>query len=332
MSTHAVNVIEIGTVLPHPNAERLEIVPVGGWQAVVKKGQFAPGDRAVYIEPDYMVPTAHPDFAFLAREGREKHRLKAVRLRGELSFGLLIPLPEDLRDRAPGTNVMADLGIERWEPVVKITMADELAQELWPAVYAPKFDIEAYEKFPHVLTEGEPVVVTEKVHGANARYVWTNDTFYMGSRNRWLIPDGAHVWAQAARRTPAVEAWCRENPDTVLYGEAFGNVQSLKYGRTKGEVDFVAFAAARDGRWQNQPDLYESLATAGVPTAPILYTGGFDIAAIKDVAEGDSLVSSDLGQLMEGVVICPATERWHASIGRVANKHISNRYWVSDDR
>ena len=82
MSTHSVNIIEIGEVLPHDNAERLEIVPVGGWRAVVKKGQFTRGDRAVYIEPDYTVPTTHPDFAFLAREGRDRHRFKAVRLRG----------------------------------------------------------------------------------------------------------------------------------------------------------------------------------------------------------------------------------------------------------
>ena len=47
MSTHAVNVIGIDEVRPHPNAERLEIIPVGGWQAVAKKGQFTVGDRAV---------------------------------------------------------------------------------------------------------------------------------------------------------------------------------------------------------------------------------------------------------------------------------------------
>lgn len=39
MSTHSVNIIEIAEVRRHQNAERLEIVPVGGWQAVVKKGQ-----------------------------------------------------------------------------------------------------------------------------------------------------------------------------------------------------------------------------------------------------------------------------------------------------
>ena len=97
MSTHSVTVIEIKEVRPHDNAERLEIVPIGGWQAVVKKGQFKLGDRAIYIQPDYTVPTARPEFAFLAKEGRSRHRLKAIRLRGVLSYGLLISVPEDTR-------------------------------------------------------------------------------------------------------------------------------------------------------------------------------------------------------------------------------------------
>jgi RNA ligase (TIGR02306 family) len=108
MSTHSVNIVEIAEVLPHANAERLEIIPVGGWQAVVRKGQFAVGDRAVYIEPDYTVPTARPEFAFLAKEGRDRHRLKAVRLRGALSFGLLIPVPDELNGVLPGDDVMAE--------------------------------------------------------------------------------------------------------------------------------------------------------------------------------------------------------------------------------
>lgn len=331
MSTHGVNVIEIETVKPHANAERLEIVPVGGWQAVVKKGQFKTGDKAIYIEPDYTVPTSRPEFSFLAKDGKDRHRLKAVRLRGELSFGLLIPVPDELRDRAPGTDVMSELEIQRWEPVVKITMADELPQDQWPETFAPKFDVESYEKFPHVIRDGEPVIVTEKIHGANARYTVVDGVFYLGSRNRWLIPDGDHIWARAARSVPSIWTWCEDNPGAVLYGEAFGNVQSLKYGRTKGDVTFAAFAASTKGQWVDQPGLLRSLESYGVPVAPVLYEGPFDIAHIKALAEQDSKIASEPGHMMEGVIIVPMAERFHASIGRVAVKHISNRYWESGE-
>lgn len=330
MSIHSVNVIEIEDVRPHPNADRLEVVPVGGWQAVVKKGQFARGDRAVYIEPDYTVPTEREEFAFLAKPGRERHRLKAVRLRGELSYGLLIPLPASISDRAPGTNVMADLGISRWEPEVKLTMADELPQDQWPQTFAPKFDIESYEKFPHVITDGENVIVTEKVHGANARYTFVDGVFHQGSRQRWLIPDGGHIWARAAAHNPAIRSWCEANPGAVLYGEVYGNVQSLTYGLGKGEVRFIAFAASAHGQWMDQGALFAGLGACGVPSCPVLYAGPFDHAAIKALSEHDSMIANVPGHMMEGVVIVPAKERFHASIGRVAVKHISNRYWESE--
>lgn len=330
MSTHSVNIIEIDRVLPHENAERLELIPVGGWQAVVKKGQFKPGDRAVYIEPDYTVPTERPEFAFLARPGRERHRLKAVRLRGVLSYGLLIPVPEDVADQPVGANVMEPLGVARWEPEVKLTMADELPAHEWPATHAPKFDVESYEKFPHVVAEGEIVIVTEKVHGANARYTSVGGTFFMGSRQRWLMPDGSHIWARAAAASPGIKAWCEAHAGATLYGEVYGNVQSLTYGLGKGEVAFVAFAATMGGLWMDQAPLFLSLQEYGVRTAPVLFIGQFDHDAVKKIAEQDSMLSS-VPQMMEGVVVVPQCERFHASVGRVAVKHISNRYWESNE-
>lgn len=330
MSTHTVNIIEIERVLPHPNADRLEIVPVGGWQAVVKKGDFAAGGRAIYIEPDYNVPTDRPEFAFLARPGKDKHRLKAVRLRGELSYGLLIPVPSDIGNKPVGANVMGDLGIVRWEPEIKLTMADELPQDQWPATFAPKFDIESYEKFPHVIEDGEPVVVTEKVHGANARYTFVDGVFHQGSRNRWLVPDGGHIWARAAADNPAIRTWCEANPGAVLYGEVYGNVQSLTYGLGKGVVRFIAFAASAKGQWIDQPFLFAELQFAGVPHCPVLWSGPFNHDEIKKIAEADSQVAGVPGHMMEGVVVVPAKERFHASVGRVAVKHISNRYWTSE--
>lgn len=329
MSIHSVNVVEIGEVRQHGNAERLEIIPVGGWQAVVKKGQFKPGDRAIYIEPDYSVPTSRPEFSFLAKPGKDRHRLKAVRLRGELSYGLLIPVPDGVA-ADPGVNVMEALDIVRWEPEVKLTMADELPQDQWPATFAPKFDIESYEKFPHVIDDGEPVIVTEKVHGANARYTVVDGIFHQGSRQRWLIPDGGHIWARAANHNPSIRAWLEANPGVVLYGEVYGNVQSLTYGLGKGDVRFIAFAAVDQGRWMNQGHLFDALAIAGIPCCPVLHAGPFDHEHIKRLSEGDSSVSVVPGHMMEGVVVVPARERFHGSIGRVAVKHISNRYWESE--
>jgi RNA ligase (TIGR02306 family) len=327
MSTHSVNVIKIETVLPHENAERLNIVPVNGWQAVVKKGQFKVGDRAIYIEPDYTVLTSRTEFSFLAREGRDRHRLKAVRLRGALSYGLLIPIPDFLSDHPVGANVMADLEIERYEPPIKLAGGGELPADQHPQVYSSKFDVEGLKRFPAIIQTGEPVIITEKIHGANARYLYTDDTFYMGSRSQWLKPDVGHAWKRAADADGRIRRWCEAHPGVVLYGEIYGPVQSLRYGSPK-EVRFAAFAALEKGEWWDTGRLLgehpELLATV-----PALYRGPYD-AAMLELAEQDSSVpGAEHGHMREGIVIVPERERHHQEIGRVALKHISNRYWES---
>lgn len=330
MSEHKISVIEIAEVRPHSNADALEIIPIGGWQAVAKKGQFKAGDRAIYIEPDYVVPTGQPEFAFLAKDGKAAHRLRAIRLRGALSFGLLIPVPERLSDRAVGTDVMADLGIQRYVPPTKPfrggSDGHELPSDQWPNVYAPKFDIESLANWPDVFQAGEPVVVTEKIDGANAGYVWHNGQIYMRSRSRWLKPDADHFWSRAA--TPQLIGLCKSLPDHIVFGEVFGPVQSLKYGRS--EPAFIMFAVlSPTGEWANAQKLQNWSVRADVRMVPVFYEGPFDLESIKAIAEHDSAVGPT-GHLMEGIVITPFRERRDDRLGRVALKHISTRFWLSD--
>ncbi len=63
-SAHQALVVRIAEIEKHPNADTLGIVRVGGYQAVVKLGDFQPGDLAVYIQPDSVVPATEP-FKFI---------------------------------------------------------------------------------------------------------------------------------------------------------------------------------------------------------------------------------------------------------------------------
>lgn len=338
MSTHAVRVIRIQQVLPHPNADKLDIIPIPGsaWQCVSQKGAFKPGDLAVYIEPDYVVPTDRPEFAFLAKEGNNnKHRLKAIKLRGALSFGLLIPFSPD--EQSPtidmdtnrpvtewvGMNMMRALGIERYVPIEDVRLgADTLPG---PSPIAPKFDMENLSNYPDIFLPGEHVVVTEKIHGTNARYLYQNGVFYIGSRTRWL-KDGTHVWARVAKSNPGIQRWCTVHEGTVLYGEIFGPVQSLRYGQKN--PTFRAFAIYEPpGVWTMPNDL----PLFSIKTVPLLYVGPFDFARIWPIAETDSSVEgAEVGHMMEGLVIQPCVPRVDPNVGRVIVKHISQRYWLSN--
>lgn len=331
MSTHQVHIIQIDSVLPHDNADKLEIVPVNGWSVVVRKGDFTVGSRAVYIEPDYLVPTNRPEFAFLSKPGREQHRLRAAKLRGVVSFGLLISVPPELMHIVDGVQMMEALGVQRYEPQLKFLHANELPHEDHPQIFCPKFDIESYKNYPHLIREGEPVVITEKIHGANSRFVWTNNRFYIGSRNRWIDPNTESVWKTAADSVPGIQDWCRFSPDTILFGEVFGKVQSLTYGRPNS-VDFRAFAALNRDKWWNQTELGYQLEAFNVKLAKILYRGPFDRALAEQLAEQDSTIEGvPLGHMREGVVIVPEQERVGPSAGRAAVKLISNRYWLSNE-
>lgn len=79
-------------------ADAIEAVRVDGWWVVVKKGEYQVGQLAVYLEVDSWVPT---DIApFLTKAGHEPkeyegikgERLRTVKLRGQLSQGLLLPI------------------------------------------------------------------------------------------------------------------------------------------------------------------------------------------------------------------------------------------------
>lgn len=327
MSTHRINVVRINELRPHGNADNLELTTIEGWQCAVRKGDFKVGDLAVYIEPDYVVDVAQDAFMFLDKGNGRPARIRAKRLRGEVSYGLLIPASPNHNE---GDNVMDVYGIKRYEPSVNGMGAyNAVSKDHWPAVTQDKFDLENLQRVTAIFKDDEVVIVTEKIHGANARYVWQDDKLHVGSRTQWL-QDGDSSWWHRAVSKELTEL-CRGMPGVVFYGEVFGDVQSLKYGCRMGEVKFALFAAmARTGGWVEQEPLIKLASAYGVAFAPVLYKGAFDLERIKSLAEEDSVVpGAPKGHMREGVVIVPRFERHDHRYGRVAAKFVSTRYWES---
>ncbi len=87
----------IDQILPHPNADRLELAKVRGWQVVVKIGEFKAGDKVIYLEVDSWVPTEIAPFLSKGQKPRmyngiKGERLRTIKLRNELSQGLILPI------------------------------------------------------------------------------------------------------------------------------------------------------------------------------------------------------------------------------------------------
>ena len=80
----------IDEIKPIPNADKIELARVGGWQVVVSKADnYKVGDKVIYIEIDSRVPSDKECFAFLQDR---KYKVKSIKLRGQVSQGLIMPL------------------------------------------------------------------------------------------------------------------------------------------------------------------------------------------------------------------------------------------------
>lgn len=313
-SERVVSVIRVGPIERHPNADKLSITRVhGGYPVILRTGEFQEGDLAVYVPVDSVVPAGDPRWAFL----KEDRRIRARKLRGVFSMGLLTHAEPSFQ---PGQDVGALLGITHYEPVLENTEEDEPDPGLFPTYT----DIEPLRRWGELLDPDEPVVITEKVHGTNARYVFSDGRLWCGSRTRWKRAPGpgrsllGSPWWAAAEQLSLAQRLARR-PSLVVYGEVYGRVQELRYGLKDG-VQFAAFDAfdLSDGRFLDHGRFLEVMSELELPTVPILYKGPWKDAP-EGLAEGPTLIGGG-AHVREGFVVRPATERFDDRVGRVILK------------
>ena len=179
MSTFDCKVVPI-TILPHPNAEKLELAQVADYRCVVGKDLYKTGDLVAYIPEAAVIPEDQLKFFGYWNEEQNKgllagskgDRVKAVKLRGEVSQGLVFPvnkiamyLGQPDREFAVGDDVAGLLGIVKYEPPIPVGMAGEVYNAGQSVTV--DYDIENLKKYPDVLQEGEEVIFTEKLHGTS---------------------------------------------------------------------------------------------------------------------------------------------------------------------
>jgi RNA ligase (TIGR02306 family) len=337
---------EILTVHEHPNADALELAQVGLYRAVVAKGAYRTGDAAVYIPEQAVLPDELIEELGLTGRlaGARSNRVKAVRLRGELSQGIVCR-PKALagadlaRAASEGTDFAELLGITKWVPPVPPMMSGEV--EPAPGLL-PWLEIENIRRHPDVFTAGEPVVLTEKVHGSaclltyhaeDGRVEVSSKGF--GARSLALKEDERNLYWRAVRHHGVAEAAARlagrlGARRVGVFGEVYGDgVQDLTYGADarRDTLGYAVFdvAAEIDGtvRWLDPAGLLDG----ELPLVPRLYEGPYDIDTVLAYASGRETVSGRELHLREGVVIRPVVERYSpVTGGRAIAKAVSFAY------
>jgi ATP-dependent RNA circularization protein (DNA/RNA ligase family) len=187
------------------------------------------------------------------------------------------------------------------------------------------YDIDTGFKYHTTIPDGTRVAVTEKIHGASARFLFHNDTFYVGTRKQWNI-EGDNIWWKAAAKYPNIETFCRKHPDWILYGEVYGKVQTLRYGTTlENPIRFAAFDIFNTNEFLGVEAKRNYMYEYGIPEVPLVKYIKYDFEKIKEIVSGPSLVNG-ANHLREGIVVTPFTEMYDRKVGRAILKFVSPEY------
>ena len=343
----------IDDIRPIPDADAIECAVVGGWTVVVKKGDFRVGELAVYCEIDSWVPTNIAPFLSKGQEPRKfegirGERLRTVRLRGQLSQGLLLktePFSYDtnkcMLPQAGGENEKGDsgyplvelgddvsdlLGIIKYEPPIPAQLAGEVKGP-FPGV-VPKTDQERIQNLSNELavwqSEADFWEVTEKLDGSSMTVYRFNSEFGVCSRNLDLKRNNDNsLWKAAG--TQALEEILADyaQHNIALQGELVGEgIQGNPY-KKKGQHFFLFDVYLIDeGRYMTPAERHKFIRETGVSHVPIIDRGGIIQQGMDSIiagAEGKSLLNEQTER--EGLV-------FKRCDGTASFKAISNRFLI----
>lgn len=338
------------------------VVRTQDWEGVTLAAYIVPDTMVQNKEPFKFLfkPEDHPD---------KWYRVTVKRFRGEMSMGLLIPAPKGSKEgddiaemlgvKRYEPEVKEEVLDERKMTLKqkftkkvlfkgigllkRMNLPHEWAYELLkkfhfigsipvqpPEIRVPEYDVDSMYRYSNCFVPGEMVVVTEKIHGMNARYVWSKGKLHCGGHYTWRAKSDSDVYWKTISKYPKLIEWMKKNPDTVIYGEVFGSkVQEMEYGCAPGETKLAVFDVYKDGKYVGYADALNMLAETDVlwvPCATCVTVTPFDLEALKKLAERDS---SWYKGFSEGIVVKPSTERYDRRIGRVQLKLVSNRYLES---
>lgn len=335
-----VTVRQVGAVRPIPGADAIECATVEGWDVVIKKGEFQPGDRCVYFEIDSFLPLADERYSFLAKNkitwnNKEGIRLRTIKLRGQVSQGLILPVahfPElapdiqEAGDHVRERDLSGRLGIEKWEAPIPAELAGDVEGPIPSCIR--KTDQERIQNLPEVLRDADvEYEATIKLDGSSMTVFHNVGTVGVCGRNWWLKESEQNSLWRLARKDRLLEALTSYGRNLALQGEIIGEGIQGNPEKLRGQefrlfdiwdIDEQAYLG-REARSRVVDALIALGATLKeVPFIEVTTLARFsgDMSSILAYAEGPSL---NPATLREGVV-------FKRLDGRFSFKAISNSY------
>lgn len=239
----------ISELKPIEGADFLQLAIVDGWQCVVRKGEFTVGQKVVYFEIDSWVPYLFAPF--LMKDGKirtfngvEGDRIRTIKLRGQLSQGLVIPIPITVEKAgllAEGDDVTEVLGVQKYERELPASLQG-MAKGSFPS-FIRKTDQERIQNlkrsFEQWKEESIYFEVTTKLDGSSMTVYCKDGQTGVCSRNLELKveenPDNTFVKTMINRNIHiALKKYCESsNSNLALQGELMGpGIQGNREGFT----------------------------------------------------------------------------------------------------
>jgi len=324
----------IKDIAPIENADSIEVATVDGWHCVVKKGEFHVGEHVIYCEVDSVMPHTDPRFEWLRPRG---FRIKTIKLRGQVSQGLLLPISYLNLGRGEvyyvGQDVTERLGIVKYEPPIPASLRGTVKGN-FPTNLLSKSDEERVQNLQDLLTKykGVKVSYTEKLDGSSLTCIYHDGEFRVCSRNLELLETEDNAYWKAARLENVEEKLKTVGKNIAVQGELIGfGVRGNKYALKTLEYWIFNVVDTDTRRYYSNTEVAEFCKIYNFKCVP--YLGEFDLVddidTIIEMAKGNSKLNPKVNR--EGIVIRPVDPIQDPDFGWVSFKAINLNFLLKYD-
>lgn len=316
MERSLVKIKKIDNIIPLENSDNLNVASIGGWKVVINKSEnFNTGDKVVYFEIDSFIPEEERykflrKYSFKMFEGNPGFRIRTIKLRGQISQGLIMPLskfPEISEDTPFDTDLTELLNVKKYEIIKNI---NGMPAGLFPS-FIPKTDAKRIQNISEKKLyefNGKSFEITQKLDGTSLTMFRKDGKISFCSRNLELketdkVSLSSHELV-FRRYKEKFKEWTGFN--IAIQGEIIGN--DIQGNREKLPIiDFYCFNVYNidEGRYLTPDEREDVINFFNIKLVPIInknwifkYSDNI-INDILSMADGKSIIS---GNHREGLV------------------------------
>ena len=306
----------IEEVKPIEGADFIVAYRVGGWWIVDRKDSYQVGDLACYLEIDSFAPTSLAPFLSKGKEPREYEgvrgeRVRTIRLKGQISQGLLLSIEhcfpdQDLSQFTEELDVTEQLGIIKWERPIPLQLRGQVKGN-WPAGI-PKTDEERIQSLTKYWDQNRLLTyeVSEKVDGSSMTAGFFDNEFIVCSRNINLKEtDSNRFWLTARKFMLEEKLLGLHMTNLVLQGELLGpGIQGNPYQLEDYEIYVFSVFDQNTHQYLDPATRRQVVADLGLNHVPIIHEefppSEMSVSDILLMADGRSQITPST--IREGLV------------------------------